>query len=169
MRSVLLLALLTVGCSPQTKTSVRVMQLENDRRGAADWWVPYPQWSMNHEVEAYTDRFSYLPGDRMAVMVSTSTSGDEVAWQPVGPRVRAEIAVERPILLHDDDHMFDLVDAVVFRRARLRVNHTGHAPGEGKYCHEQATSQSSYFCHECRFLPPHRSMSDHALQSRKHI
>jgi hypothetical protein len=28
----------------------------------------------------------------------------------IGPRVRAEVAIERPVLLHHHDHVLDLVD-----------------------------------------------------------
>ena len=35
---------------------------------------------------------------------------------PVGSRISAEIVVERPVLLHHDDHVLDLVDALRDRR-----------------------------------------------------
>ena len=37
---------------------------------------------------------------------------------PVGARVDAEVRVERPVLLHDDDHVLDLVYALQGRRGR---------------------------------------------------
>ena len=51
---------------------------ENLLPGADDWFVPYPQWAMDHEVEGYTDQPSYNAGDRVAVMVSASSS--PVSW-----------------------------------------------------------------------------------------
>jgi N,N-dimethylformamidase beta subunit-like protein/VCBS repeat protein len=54
--------------------------VENQRPGARDWWVPYPQWSAEHEVEAYTDQLSYARGQRVRVMLSTATAGDAVTW-----------------------------------------------------------------------------------------
>jgi hypothetical protein len=54
--------------------------LENRRPGTEGWWVPYPQWSVDHEVEAYTDQLSYAPGDTVRVMLSTAKDGDSVTW-----------------------------------------------------------------------------------------
>jgi hypothetical protein len=34
-----------------------------------------------------------------------------VPWKAVGAGIRTEVVIERPVLLHDDDHVLDLVDA----------------------------------------------------------
>jgi hypothetical protein len=61
---------------------VRINQivLENRRAGTEGWWVPYPQWSLEHEVEGYTDQLSYAPGQMVQVMLSTKNDGDVVDW-----------------------------------------------------------------------------------------
>ena len=51
---------------------------ENLLPGAEDWFVPYPQWAMDHEVEGYTDQPSYDAGQRVQVKVSATSS--PVAW-----------------------------------------------------------------------------------------
>ncbi len=55
--------------------------VENQQTGAEDWWIPYPQWSINHEIEAYTDQLSYAAGAVVNVRLSTATSGDGVSWR----------------------------------------------------------------------------------------
>ena len=64
---------------PSTGLSNRTAR-ENELPGTTDWWVPYPQWSANHEIEAYTDATSYPAGGTVRVMLSTSHAGDSVAW-----------------------------------------------------------------------------------------
>ncbi|MDB4969593.1 MAG: uncharacterized protein JWN44_5282 [Myxococcales bacterium] len=54
---------------------------ENERAGATDWWVPYPQWSAAHEIEAYTDALSYVAGNSVQVMLSTLAADDAVRWR----------------------------------------------------------------------------------------
>jgi hypothetical protein len=63
-----------------THSRVNRIVLENRRAGTEDWWIPYPQWSISHEVEAYTDQLSYAPGETANVMLSTSNNGDAVRW-----------------------------------------------------------------------------------------
>jgi hypothetical protein len=38
---------------------------------------------------------------------------------PIGPRIRPKVLVERPVLLHDHDDMLDVVDAVDRQSGRL--------------------------------------------------
>lgn len=52
--------------------------VENQLPGSSDWFVPYPQWAMSHEVEGYTDKPSYNAGDSVDVKVSSLTS--PVQW-----------------------------------------------------------------------------------------
>jgi hypothetical protein len=59
---------------------VNPTMLENLRPGADDWWVPYPQWSMRHEIEAYPERLSYAPGENVHIMLSTAATQDGVNW-----------------------------------------------------------------------------------------
>jgi hypothetical protein len=80
MRFAWVLVLITVGCSNATKR-VNPVELENAKTGATDWWVPYPQWSSRHEIEAYADELSYAPGERVTVMLSTAASNDAVTWR----------------------------------------------------------------------------------------
>jgi N,N-dimethylformamidase beta subunit-like protein/VCBS repeat protein len=61
-------------------TASNPVVVENQRPGTNGWWIPYPQWAANREIEAYTDRTSYLPGDAVDVMLSTATDGDAVHW-----------------------------------------------------------------------------------------
>ena len=60
----------------------------------------------------------------------------------VGPRERAEVAVERPVLLHHDDHVLDLVDArrhqVSARSGRPRPGWTGWASAGPVRCWSRA-------------------------------
>jgi hypothetical protein len=51
---------------------------ENQLPGSEGWFVPYPQWAMNHEVEGYTDRPSYSAGETVKVKVSAQFS--PVTW-----------------------------------------------------------------------------------------
>jgi len=61
--------------------AINPIVVENERTGSDDWWIPYPQWSMAREVEAYVDRTSYRPGQRVEVMLSTAADGDAVHWR----------------------------------------------------------------------------------------
>jgi hypothetical protein len=54
--------------------------VENGKAGIKDWWVPYPQWSLDHEVEGFTESLSYAPGDALLVHASTEFDGDPVNW-----------------------------------------------------------------------------------------
>ena len=75
------LATMAVGARVRpTHFRVNQIVLENRRAGSDDWWVPYPQWSTNHEVEAYADRLSYAPGDTAQIMLSTLNDADLVKW-----------------------------------------------------------------------------------------
>ena len=88
--SVLVLVLAVAGCRrppppiphhyppPNPIIQPNPIVLENSQPGAVDWFVPYPQWSQNHEVEGYTDQPSYAPGDTIAVKVSAQSS--PVKW-----------------------------------------------------------------------------------------
>jgi hypothetical protein len=51
---------------------------ENQLPGSQDWFVPYPQWSLNHEVEGYTDKPSYAAGE--TVQVKLSSAAPSVHW-----------------------------------------------------------------------------------------
>ena len=48
--------------------------MENQLAGTGDWFVPYPQWAMHHEVEGYTDKPSYAAGQTVEVKVSAQAS-----------------------------------------------------------------------------------------------
>ncbi len=55
--------------------------IENERPGATDWWVPYPQWSLHHEIEGFTDALSYPAGGTVNVKVSTKKDNQSVSWR----------------------------------------------------------------------------------------
>lgn len=71
---------ISIGASVGVSVARNPTAAENQRLGARNWWVPYPQWSTQHEVEAYTDQLSYTPGQRVSVLLSTSHRGDHVSW-----------------------------------------------------------------------------------------
>jgi hypothetical protein len=56
------------------------VSLENERPGTPGWWVPYPQWSLRHEIEGYADALSYAAGATVIVRASTAHDGDRVRW-----------------------------------------------------------------------------------------
>ena len=61
-------------------TPITPITIENAQTGDSDWWVPYPQWAKNHEVEGIVDRLSYNAGETVNVMVS-SRVGSNVHWR----------------------------------------------------------------------------------------
>jgi hypothetical protein len=64
---------------PNPPVDMNPVVRENLLPGTTDnWFVPYPQWAMNHEVEGYTDQPSYAAGDTVQVKVSATSS--PVAW-----------------------------------------------------------------------------------------
>jgi hypothetical protein len=63
---------------PNPPVMMNPVVIENQKPGATDWFVPYPQWAMNHEVEGYTDKPSYAAGETVAVKLSALST--PVRW-----------------------------------------------------------------------------------------
>ena len=63
---------------PNPPVMMNPVVMENQKPGASDWFVPYPQWAMNHEVEGYTDKPSYAAGETVEVKLSALST--PVQW-----------------------------------------------------------------------------------------
>lgn len=76
------LGAIVAGCHqapPPPPAGPNPVVVENQRPGATGWFVPYPQWSLRHEIEGYTDQPSYAVGGHVRVQVSSQTSS--VQWR----------------------------------------------------------------------------------------